>query len=265
MKNNTVPSTLVLQSHRTPLPYSWLSPCLDSVENWAKHNCFDYQFLGDEFFEIVPDWVIKKTKQQLVIATDIARLKWLQKYLASGYERVVWLDADFLIFAPERFTLLAGESLPEKYALGREVWVQAECSNNPPRKFKAYKKVHNAFLLFEQGNCFLDFYAAHAERLLEKNQGTMPPQFIGPKLLTALHNIVQCPVQEDAAMLSPWVIQDVLKGGGAALTLFLDKSPQQPAGANLCSSLVGELQLKENDISDLVELLLAEKGLVVTT
>jgi len=258
-------STLVLQSHRFPLPHSWLRTCLESVELWATRNGFAYQFLGDEFFEILPPWVENKVGLQRVIATDLARLKWLQKYLSSEYERVIWLDADFLIFAPDSFNILSGENLPEKYALGREVWVQPECADAFPHgKFKVYKKVHNAFLLFERGNHFLDFYTAHAERLLQKNRGPIPPQFIGPKLLTALHNVIQCPVQEDAGMLSPWLIQELLMGGGPALKLFLKKSAQKPSAVNLCSSLVDDKQLADNDLERIIEILLADKEIGFT-
>lgn len=259
-------STLVLQSHRSPLPHHWLQLCLQSVECWANRNGFAYQFFGDEFFEILPEWVKQKTGLQLVVATDLARLKWLQKYLLSEYERVIWLDADFLIFAPEEFRVLAGENLPEKYALGREIWVQPECADSfPDGKLKVYKKVHNAFLLFERGNHFLDFYTAHAQRLLQKNTGSSSPQFIGPKLLTALHNVIQCPVQEDAGMLSPWVIQELLMGGGPALHLFLKKSSQKPSAVNLCSSLVDGKQLADSDVERVIEMLLANKVIAFTS
>jgi hypothetical protein len=249
-------TTIVIQSHRLPLPHSWLGRCTNSVKNWASQEGFDYQFMDDEIFEFLPPWVLEKTKTQRVIATDLARLKWIKKCLVSGYERVIWLDADFLIFSPENFHLPGINELPENYSLGREVWVQPkiplkEADKKAPGKFKTYTKVHNAFLLFGQGNYFLDFYTDHAERLLEKVTGTIPPQFIGPKLLTALHNVVQCPVQETAGMLSPWVIRDLLNDEGPALTLFRDKSPLPPAGANLCASLSGSDVLKDPALKDL--------------
>ena len=263
--------TLIIQSHRQPLPFTWLAPCVASVKNWAKQESYDYQFIGDALFDTLPQWVLEKTRAQKVIATDLARLKFLQKFLAAGYQRVVWLDADFLIFAPDNFQLPEPGQLAEKYALGREVWVQPkipaqkagqEPARNKATKFKAYKKVHNAFLLFDaqfdQRNSFLDFYTAHAERLLEKVSGPIPPQFIGPKLLTALHNVVQCPVQENAGMLSPWVINDILAGGGPALTLFRDKSPQPLAGANLCSSLSNSDVLPECALEKVVTQLLSQ-------
>ncbi|MEZ0121913.1 MAG: hypothetical protein AB9Q23_03315 [Candidatus Reddybacter sp.] len=266
--------TLIIQSQRQPLPHAWLGACIDSVKRWAQEQSFDYQFIGDELFDTLPPWVMEKTRSQKVIATDLARLKCLQNFLAAGYERVVWLDADFLIFAPADFQLPKVGELPECYALGREVWVQPKNAgqkavNNTAVKFKAYKKVHNAFLLFDaqfgQRNSFLDFYSSHAERLLKQISGTlndglvsMPPQFIGPKLLTALHNIVQCPVQENAGMLSPWTINDLLTGGGPALTLFRAKSPQPLAGANLCSSLEASDALPDRAMEKVVAQLLAK-------
>jgi hypothetical protein len=263
--------TLIIQSHRQPLPYTWLAPCVASVQNWATQNGYDYQFIGDALFDTLPQWVLDKTQAQKVIATDLARLKCLQQFLAAGYQRVVWLDADFLIFAPDNFQLPEPGHLPEGYALGREVWVQPkileqkagqEAPENKAIKFKTYKKVHNAFLLFDaqfgQRNSFLDFYSAHAERLLEKVNGPIPPQFIGPKLLTALHNVVQCPVQESAGMLSPWTINDILAGGGPALKLFRDKSPQPLAGANLCSSLSASDALPERALEKVVTQLLSQ-------
>jgi len=223
-------STLVIQSHRNPLPFDWLGVCLDSVRQWAEDNRFDYRFLTDDrLFATVPIELLQKTRDQIVIATDLGRLRLLQQGLAESYQTVVWCDADFLIFNTENFIL------PETdYALGREVWVQ----ENNKGKLKTYRKVHNAFLMFRQGNSFLDFYADSAQHLLELNQGSMPPQFIGPKMLTALHNIVVCPVMENAGMLSPLVMRDLIKGGGKALDMFRQKSSVALDGANLSASLI---------------------------
>ncbi|PCJ12881.1 MAG: hypothetical protein COB04_17135 [Gammaproteobacteria bacterium] len=250
--------TLIIQSHRQPLPQDWLQTCMESVESWAKHSAYEYLFLDDELFGILPDWVLEKTQQKVVIATDLARLKWLQYYLASGYESVIWMDADFLIFSPDTFKIKTSTSPLERYTLGREIWIQPKDINKTQsNQYKSYKKVHNAFLHFQQGNHFLDFYTSHAERLLYKNTGNMPPQFIGPKLLTALHNIVQCPVQENAGMLSPWLIKDRLKNEGAALNLFRKTSPHPLAAANLCASLSDSDILSGSDVKNLINQLLS--------
>lgn len=242
--------TLVIQSHRQPLPTSWINSCIDSVKAWAETNRYEYKFLGDELFDYVSTVLLEKTKTQRVIATDLARLKVLQEYLKRGYDTVVWCDADFLIFAPNKFTLLN-----ESYAVGREVWIQTDDKNS--KKLVAHIKVHNAFMMFCKDNSFLDFYTDTAERLLTRNEGNMPPQFIGPKLLTAIHNIAQCPVLETAGMLSPLVIKDILNGGGSALDLFHQKSPQPITATNLCNSLFDKGEVSEKEIENCMAMLLS--------
>ncbi len=242
-----MPKTLIIQSSRVPLPYSWVDRCLASVRDWCELSQFDYQFMGDELFDGVPADLMEKTKEQRVIATDLARLMVLKNALGKGYETVVWLDADFLIFDPRNFILP-----DEPYAVGREAWVQYVKKG----KLKVFNKVHNAFLMFRRGNGFLDFYTETAERLLRQNQGSMPDQFIGPKLLSALHNISHLPVLESAGLLSPPVVKDILRGGGAALELFVDHSTHSIAGANLCTSSCDRGHISSVEMEQLVELLL---------
>jgi hypothetical protein len=242
-------ATLVIQSHRVPLPCGWLQPCLDSVTSWARAKGHDYRFIDDKIFDLLEPRLVEKTRVQPVIASDLARLKSLQQGLAEGYTCVIWCDADFLIFKADEFVLPEAD-----FALGREVWVQTDEQG----KLRAYVKVHNAFLMFRQGNHFLDFYTDTAQRLLGLNQGRMPPQFIGPKLLTALHNIALCPVMETAGMLSPAVMRDLLAGGGKALDLFHQKSPVALAGANLSSSLTEREGITTAQMEALIRRLLTQ-------
>lgn len=241
--------TLVLQSHRLALPHQWLEPCIDSVRQWCDRYGFEHRFMDDDLFSLLPDDLLHKFSDQKVIATDLARLFWLKKTLQQGYQTVIWCDADFLVFKPEEFLLI-----DDSYALGREVWVQHDNKG----RLRAYKKVHNAFMMFRQSNTFLNFYTETAERLLRLNTGTVPSQFIGPKLLTALHNIAQCPVMETAGMLSPLVMQNMLTGDGEALELFNHESPVSIAAANLSSSVAQRDGLSEKDMRDLIAGLLNE-------
>lgn len=240
-------STLIIQSHRSPLPYPWLDQCLASIHRWCELNEYDYQFINDELFDRVPIDLYEKINAQRVIASDLARLTVLRESLDKGYETVVWLDADFLIFDPGNFVL------PDtSYAVGREVWVQDDGQG----RLKTYKKVHNAMMMFRQENRFLDFYQETAEKLLRKNEGSMPPQFIGPKLLTALHNVVQLPVMETAGMLSPWVIKDMVCDGGEALQCFIENSPTVACGANLCISSCEKQEVTSAEMERLINVLL---------
>lgn len=247
-------NTLILQSHRTPLPYPWLEACLASVQSWCEENDYQYRFVRDELLSYVPDAVLQKTREQVVIATDLARLRLIQQALTEGFNYIVWMDADFLIFRPSDFVLPM-----EEFACGREVWVQQDDGDT----LKVYKKVHNAFMLFHKHNSFLPFYADTAERLVLQNQGSMPPQYIGPKLLTALHNIVGFTVMEPAAMFSPLVIKNILQGGGKALELFIQHSTLPIAAANLCCSSVTNNQLSNDEMQRLISLLLEDASVLL--
>lgn len=251
---NDALDTLVVQSHRSPLPSSWLQRCLDSVRGWADMRNFDYRFLGDELFAGVPEPLMEKTRTQPVVATDLARLLALRSSLEQGYQRVVWCDADLLIFQPESLVLPSVD-----FAVGREVWIQSDSKNGQP---KAYIKVHNAFMMFRAGNAFLDFYIDSATRMLSLHEGKFVPQFIGPKLLTALHNIVHLPVIENVGMLSPSVVLDLVAGGGPSLDLFLTRSSEPLAAVNLCSSLALKGQVMDAQIDSATSLLLSNPALL---
>lgn len=238
------PATLILQSHRQPLPGAWLERCLASVRSWAGHHGFAYRFVDDALFQHLPGDLLRATQRQPVVATDLARLAAMQAALAEGYEAVVWLDADTLV--ANRQALVLPEA---SYAVGREVWIQPHKG-----RLRAFVKVHNAFLMARAGNPFLAFYRHAAENLVRAHDGPMVPQLVGPKLLSALHNLAGLTVTEHAGMLSPAVIRDLLAGGGEALQLFRRESVVPPAAVNLCGSLVGR-ELDEAEMDAVIDVL----------
>lgn len=221
--------TLIIQSHRDPVPGDWLRFCMDSVRSWASQAGWDYRYLDDELFQPIPADLLDKCTARPVVASDLGRLYALRQGLTDGYSAVVWIDADVFVIESSALELPS-----DPYSLGREVWVEKDESGN----LRTRVKVHNAGMVFRAGNSFLEFYLDTAERLLRRNTGSIAPQFLGPKLLTALHNVIGCPVWEQMAMLPPLVAADVLNGGGAALDLFNSKSMTPPAALNLCASLM---------------------------
>ena len=241
---NRASDTLVIQSHRDPLPLPWLKTCVSSVRDWSDHYGFDYRWFGDEIFEDLPADLRSKIGHQPVISSDLARLYALRKVLQAGYRTAVWCDADFLVIDQTEL------ALPDKsFAFGREVWIQEEGY----QQLRARVKIHNAFMLFQQGNAFLDFYIDSAERLIRLNEGGMPAQFVGPKLLTALHNMLHFDVVENAGMLSPEVMSDISAGEGAALTMLLKHHGAMPAGVNLSASLARHPLMAAIDMDALIE------------
>ncbi len=241
--------TLVIQSHRQPLPAGWLETCCESVRRWAAVRGYGYRFLGDELFHGVAPDLLEKTRDQPVVASDLARLCALQAALDGGADQAVWLDADVLVLAPERFALS-----PADAQFGREVWVQRKDGG----ELKAYRKIHNAVMAFRRDEPVLPFYRFAAERILRRHRsasGHMVPQLLGPKLLSLLHNAIGFDVLETAGVLSPPVVRDLLAGGGRALEVFRARSGAAPLAVNLCASTVAEGALHPEDMQRLVGLL----------
>lgn len=243
--------TVVVQSHRQPLPYEWLHPCLESVKRWASHNEYDYVWHGDELFDELTPTQREHTKLQRVVASDLGRLHKIRAEFERGADRVVWCDADTLVINPIAL------DLPIKgCAIGREIWIQpSSMLDGTP---KVYAKVHNAFMVFCRGDSFLPFYLETAERLLERHAGPYVDQFIGPKLLTALHNLVQFPVLENAGVLSPSVITNLNQGGGDYLDAFCRRLQRVPASLNLCASSVRSGELSNQSMHDVIDVLLSD-------
>lgn len=240
-----MPNVLVLQSHRTPLPHPWLADCLASVRDWAASHRFTYRFVGDALFDPLSDDLRAACAERLVVATDLARLHALQAALHEGFDAAVWCDADVLVLDPEALTLP-----PDGHAVGRQVWVQRE-----EGRIRTFRQVHNAFLLVRAGDPFLPWYLHVAERMVRAHQGAMVPQLVGPKLLTALHNVVGLPVAEAVNMLPPDVGVDLAAGGGPCLDAYLARCAVPPAALNLCASL-----LDDEAIASLTELVDAARA-----
>jgi len=246
---------LVIQSHSEPLPAAWLEACTASVRRFAGACGFEYRWLGDELFESLPASLLEKTRNQRVVATDLARLAVLQTGLDEGFEPVVWIDADVLVLDHERFRLTDSAA-----QFGREVWVQRERGG----ALKVYRRIHNAIMAFRRADPVLPFYRYAATRILERydrpdaggsSGGAMVPQLIGPKLLTLLHNAIGFDVLETAGVLSPPVVADLLAGGGRALETYRRACTADVLAVNVCGSSVRNGDLDDRQMDDLMDLL----------
>jgi len=226
-------ATILIQSH-APQPPAWLRACLDSVADWAAANGVAHRVDGDGFLERVPARLRAQAHGRTQVIADLARLDWIAGLLADGWDRVIWLDADVVVAAPARLT--AALRLPASgYLFGREIWVQPDARGRPrPRR-----NLHNALLAFAPDNPVLEFYRHAARRVLARHAGPPVPQLIGPKLLTALDNMIGLDGTWAVGMASPLVVRDLAAGGGPALDCLRAASPDVPAALNLCASHAG--------------------------
>jgi hypothetical protein len=230
-------STLVIQSCSPAQQTGWMQSCLASVRHWADTRGYDYRFVGDEIFDLVPDWYRLKVGSKLPVATDYARLILLQQALAQGYQQALWLDADVLVLDQSMQLDFAGSC-----AFGQEVWVQERDG-----KMQSRHNIHNAVAVFRSGCVLLPFLLHCVESVLRRvNPLHIAPQLAGPKLLQALHPLFDFALLPEVGALSPAVVAELCqpgqKGEGEALRQLLKQSVVLPQAVNLCASLITPAQ-----------------------
>jgi hypothetical protein len=228
--------TLVIQSASERDRPGWLGSCLASVEGWARQRGYEYRLWGDEALQLTPLEYRAKLVGRFPIVADLARLLLIRDALVTGYQRACWLDADVLLFAPERLDLPDGDEC----AFGREYWVQ----KNRDGRWQVRRNVHNAVCSFVAGCPVLPFLIHTTQRIIARADPVhIAPQMVGPKLVTALHNLTGFGLIDAVGALSPAVLDDVEQGGGDALQAMLAAAPEPLAGVNLCASVNGDRDL----------------------
>ena len=229
--SNPQPMITVFQSAPVHKPL-WQTHCLNSVRQWCAQHEYNYQFLGDELFDRVPQALRSKLAGRTPIIADLARLSLLKEHLESMGGTVLWLDAD---------TLIVNRSWkPDAAAsvcFGEEYWLDRDSQG----RLKVFKQPHNAFMLFSQGNAVLPFLHQVAHSIIERADPTaISPQMIGPKLLKALHSLAEFPLCPQAGALSPSLALDLVQGGGTTVEAFKVADRPTPCLWNLCGSLAFE-------------------------
>ena len=260
----TQSETLLIQSYPEGHRPEWIRSCLESAQSLAQKRGWAYHCMGDELFEPLPPSFVKQVSGRGPILSDLGRLLALRSEL-HRYPKVLWLDADVLIFNPDRFELPLGT-----FGFGRERWVQPKKkATGKTLRWSVHHSLCNALCYFERGNPFLDFYIYSSRSIIERaDPNYIAPQMIGPKLLSALHSIANLPFTQCLGSASPDLLIDVVHGGGPALDRYrLEVDQNSPdAGLNLCQSLLGSMTYRGERLTaeHLLEaiLLLKDRGVV---
>ena len=215
----------------------WIAPCLRSVQQWAHHCGYDYRFIGDTLFDLVPQWYRDKVGDKLAVATDFARLQWMLNLLQDNVaDFVVWVDADVLIFAPE----LLRVPTDAKCVFGQEFWLQQKQLPGRQGAWQVRQNLHNAYCGFRRNSAVLPFLLETVESLVRRVDARyIAPQFVGPKLLTSLHSLAHFHLEPRVGACSPVMRQALLEGNEKLLQRVRQKLPAPMAAANLCYSLTG--------------------------
>lgn len=226
--------TIVYQSYRTSGVPAWIDRCMGTVRSWASTQGFDHAFIDDRLFDYAPQWYRQKVNNHVLLVSDLARLLVARELLGCGYERTIWVDADVVIFDPDRFAI----GVTEGYAFCREVWVGRKEDGG---ELTRWEGVNNAVSVFVAGNVFLDFYihaclslVAHKDRIHRLDASTY--------FLTTLHGLMGLPLLNEVGMLSPVMMADLDRGTDAALRAYMARLGTPIRAANLCSSFRGSLR-----------------------
>lgn len=216
-----------------------------SVRNWAALQGWSYRFMGDEIFDLVAPDLRAKLQDRTPILADLARLELMQQHLDQEGGQALWIDADSLVLNPHW-----SPALDSPASFGQEFWVQ---DNAGSTAWRHYQSPHNAFMSFSAGSPILPFLRYTATNLLERvDIENLAPQFVGPKLLKALHNLCPFKLHEQAGALSPALTIELATEPGPAVDYYRDKGGPALSVVNLCQSLVGS-QVSAASISDLID------------
>lgn len=238
------PTTVVLQSFRTHDVPPWLQACLHSVRGWAQQQGWQWRFMDDAFFGLAPDWARQRCAGNVYALTDLCRLLWAERELAAGAQRVLWADADVLVFEPARLRWPAGQG----HGFARELFLPVDGQGRPGAPQHG---INNALMGFEAGDPVLaDYRAACEQALRSAPAGPVPRTALGPALLAALGRERPLQVIEGVGLFTlaqmQALAQDPAQGavqgpahaaGQALLAATLRHSHTVPAAANLCHFL----------------------------
>ena len=238
--------TLLLQSYRQHDVPQWIRLCLDSVAAWTRSCRFDYEFLDDRLFDCAPGWFREKCgTEHFYPVTDIARLHALRERLQQGYDRVIWFDADVLVFAPSALQIIAGSG----YAFCHEVvlWLR------PEGFVPGTPSINNAVMVFEKGNPMLDFYLFAAEEIVRHREiAKFSRTMIGPEFLTGLERCMPINRLVNVGLFTPPLMAAFASGDPGLPALYRRAFGYPMAAANLCHFLRREAQPAERAALDAV-------------
>lgn len=223
--------TIVYQSYRTTDVPRWIRVCMASVRSWASLNGFEYRFIDDQLFGYAPDWFRDKANGQICPVSDLARLVLAKDFLAQGYARTVWVDADVVVFAPERLSV---ESI-DGFAFCKELWFSADGGG----RSQCRPGVNNAITVFTQNTTHLDFFIDACLRIA-RNKPQLGKLDVGTQFLSHLGQILPFQVLANVGMFNPVVMAAIVAQDSAMLQAYAEHLEAPLACANLCASLQGE-------------------------
>jgi hypothetical protein len=238
MRENRAGGTIVIQTFRTYGVPAWIRRCLDSVAGWARLQGYDYALAGDEFYALCGPGYLARGRKDARAITDLARLVATRQHLDSGYETVIWMDADVFVFRPELLVFdFPRAELRTGYAFGREVWVKALHDGGA---YVSAPMAHNAATFFTQQAVDLDMLIALIRHIDAGRELTSSFQ-VGVRLLRGLQYSLMFPTFSHVGLFSPALVRGLVQGDEALLRRYGEAYAYPAHAANLCLSMQAQV------------------------
>lgn len=240
---------------------------MESVIGWAAARGFEYRFLGDEFFDCVPGWYRDACEGHKWPLSDLARLITARTLLGEGFDRVLWFDADLIVFRQDSLRIDTGPA----FSFCREPWLgrrenpvkaivrgrggpRGLFSRDNWRGYYTVTNVNNALFCIGAG-WMLDNYI-ESVLFAGRKMSELPPQHMGPDMLTAFHKALRFPLIHHVACFSDLIIRDLAADRPRTVRAYARLTGEPLYAANLC----GSENIGEGHYSAAVDRLLQTRG-----
>jgi len=248
--------TVVYQSYRTTHVPGWITRCMSTARQWAALRGFDYEFLDDEFFARVPAEFRGRTDNKILLS-DFARLIVARELLARDHQRVVWIDADVVVFDPQSWILPTDSD----FYFCHELWPTLR-QNGVALEYR----VNNAVMVFSQGNHFLETYIDLCERIL-RTDAKLKNWHLGVRFLTGLQLVCPLPLLPNIGMFGSNLLEDIYRGPKKLLSAYIRTMAVPLVAANCCASVSGEhsgdFEMTEQVYDAIIDQCIATRGQVL--
>jgi hypothetical protein len=218
--------TLIIQSYRTHDVPSWIERCLASVRAWARDRGHDYRLTDDSVFALCGEAYLAKVGDNKLPISDLFRLELIRNALAEGYDQAIWMDADILVFAPDRlaFEPAARISFPP------EVWLF-----QMDGRWAVTKAINTCVVACPRGDPDLDLIIQTIRHKARHHEITHPFQ-VGVDLIRGMHHFLQFPILPNIGMFSSWALKALAANDEEAIAHQAAHHETPIYAANLCAS-----------------------------
>jgi hypothetical protein len=228
-------TTVVLQAYEAPDTPTWIARCLDSVRRWSIERGHDYELLSDGFFARSPVWFRERCGNQGGPVTDLSRVLLMQDLFGRGYQKVIWVDADVLVFDSTALEVNIGSGFLALYEITLGIGPNGEVNVSGPT-------VNGAVLAATSGSVVFDFYRHAIEENVRNFRGQEIPRTIaGPEMLTRIAQVVPIECLTTVGLFTPAMLGEIARGEDRLARIFAERFGYRVAAANLCHFFRGEI------------------------